>query len=213
MLQRIGGSGWIALTDRLPTFNEDFPELATHLLDHTDISLTPFMISSDDEPGASMEQASADIEILLGVETERLTLSEARHVQSAESGLFLLTGEDASAWVDALLTSNLGNALREALYSGALIFAVDAVASALGEWVLVGDLDEPRRGLEWLPGAMILPRFRDPAESETVRSWLAGHERLYALGLAGGGIVAFGPDGEFQLWGGDSPTVALGSGW
>lgn len=199
--------------NQTPTLNEEYSELANYLLEYTDISRSPVMISTSDPHDPSIVRVARDLEMLIGVETVHLSLSTAQQVQSAEVGLFLLSGDDAEGWIEALTLSNLGAALKDALMDGALIFAVDAAASALGSWAMVVGKDEPQRGANWLPGAMILPRLLDPAESETVRSWLRVHERVYALGLAGGGIVAFGPDGEFQLWGGDNPTVLLGSGW
>jgi hypothetical protein len=213
VLQRIGGSGWIVLMSQIPTLNEEYPELANYLLQYTDISRSPVMISSSDSHDPSVVGVARDLEMLIGVETVHLSLATARQVQSAEVGLFLLSGEDVERWIEALTQSNLGAALKDSLLDGSLIFAVDGAASALGSWAMVAGKDEPQRGSDWLPGAMILPRLLDPAESEAVRSWLTMHERVYALGLAGGGIVAFGPEGEFQLWGGDNPTVLLGSGW
>jgi hypothetical protein len=213
VLQRIAGSGWIVLSDKLPTFGEEFPELASLLLEHADLSLSPFFISSSDDESPALDRTSSDLEILLDVEVERLSLKEAQYAQTAQSGLFVLSGGDAVDWVNALATSNLGNALREALTDGSLILAADAAAAAMGTWVVEIGRDDPIQGLDWLPGALILPWLDDPIDSELVRSLLTNHEQLYAMGINGGRIVAYGPEGEFQLWGGSSPTVVLGSGW
>jgi hypothetical protein len=140
-------------------------------------------------------------------------LYEAQHAKVAQPGLFILTGGTATEWINALGTSQLGDALKDALNEGALIIAADGAAAALGSWVLERGDENAVEGLGWLPGAIVLPWLDDPARSDQVRALLALPEPLYAIGIAGGKLFAYGPEDRVELWGVSPPTLALGVGW
>lgn len=210
---RIGDEGWLVIADCLPGLSGDFAQLADRVIAHVDISYPPFLIYADDEDEAPGLPFVEDVEGILGIGIERVALPDAQNVQVAQPGLFILSGGVASDWINALGTSKLGDALQVALEEGALIFAAEGAAAALGTWVIERGDDIPTEGLGWLPGAIVLPWLDDPANSDRVRALLALSEPLYAIGIANGRLLAFGPRGQVEVWGVSPPTLALGAGW
>jgi hypothetical protein len=210
---RIGGQGWLAIADSLPPLGGDFAAFSERVISHVDISYSPFLIYADTEIEESIQPFIEDIEGLLGISIESLPLNEAQYAEVAQPGLFILTGGAASDWINALGTSQLGEALKHALAEGALIIAADGAAASLGSWVLERGAEGEIKGLGWLPGAIVLPWLDDPANSDRVRTILARSEPLYAIGIANGRMFAFGPDGRAELWGAAAPTLTLGVGW
>lgn len=210
---RIGDEGWLVIADQLPALGGDFATLSERVISHVDISYSPFIIYAGTEIDEATLLFVEDIEGLLGISVESLPLNEAQYAEVAQPGLYILTGGAASDWINALGTSKLGDALKSALDEGALVIAADGAAAALGSWVLERGGEGAMEGLEWLPGAIVLPWLDDPANSDRVRALLARSEPLYAIGIANGRMFAFGPEGKVELWGVAPPTLALGVGW
>lgn len=210
---RVGEQGWLVIADTLPALSGEFADLADRILAHVDISYSPFLIYADYDASEPEAPFVEDVEEILGISVERVAIHEAQHVKAAQPGLYILAGGVASDWINALGTSPLGDALKGALDEGALIITAGGAAAALGSWVLeLGD-DNAISGLNWLPGAIVLPWLSDPADSDRVRALLALPEQLYAIGIAEGRFFAFGPQGRAEVWGASPPTVALGAGW
>jgi hypothetical protein len=213
MFRRIEGDGWLVVADRLPSLEGEFAALGERVINHVDISYSPFCIFVEEEIEPSTSAFIDDIEVLLGVSVERLRLSEAQYVETAQPGLFILSGGTGPDWINVLGTSLFGEAMKKALLEGALIIAVNAAASVLGSWVLERGGQSAVEGLNWLPGAIVLPWLDDPANSDRVRSLLSLPDQLYALGIVDGKMFAFGPEGQVENWGNDAPTLVLGAGW
>ena len=203
----------MVIVDELPAFGGEFSFLADHLISHTNLSYSPIHITIKTEDGRDSAALIDDLELLLDVTVETVDLEDVRLVESAAPGLLILSGGDAKSWITALGLSPLGSALKQAIQDGALLFAADAAALALGSWAVESVAAEPIPGLEWLPGAIVLPWIDDPAEAESVRDLLEKQEAAYALGLAKGRLFAFGPHGQVEVWGGAKPIVVLGSDW
>jgi len=213
IFRRLPGDGWLVIVDELPEFGGEFSFLGDHLIRHSNLSYSPIHITINTENDPISSALIDDLEIILDVQVETVELADASLVESAGAGLFILSGGDATSWIDSLASSALGSAMKEAIRDGALLFAAGGAASALGSWA-VDDLSaQPIPGLDWLPGAIVLPWINDPAESNSVRELLAKREAAYALGLAKGRLFAFGPHGQVEVWGGAAPTVVLGSDW
>lgn len=213
LFQRIGEGGWLVIADRLPAFSGDFATLTERIVTHVDISLSPFLVHADSEVDDSVLPFVHDLEELMEVKVEVLNLGEAQFAEVAQPGLYVLVGGMASEWINALKTSRLGEALRSALDEGALIIAAGGVAEAMGTWAIGQGGEDAIEGLNWLPGAIVLPWLDDPATSRRVRKLLARSEPLYAIGIADGRLFALGPHGEVETWGVDHPTLTLGAGW
>ena len=201
------------LTDRIPSFEGEFSNLANSLLSHADLSYLPLCILADTTSDPSLPKFLTDLEVLLDVEIVVVTLAEIGDWDILNPGIVVLSGGKPEDWVTALGETHLGVLILQAFEDGLLLFTSDAAASGLGSWVLEDLGETPFPGLNWLVGSIVLTWTRDPAENKSVRTVLSKQEPLYAMGLEGGRIIAFGPEGEVQLWGADAPTIVLGSGW
>ncbi|NIM93932.1 MAG: hypothetical protein GTO18_09510 [Anaerolineales bacterium] len=211
LFKRPEGDGWLVLADKLPALQGEFANLADKLITHCDLSYLPICISAEEKP--SLTDLVHDLQSLLDLELQWITLDEAASIDAFDPGLVILTGGKSTTWVDGLITSDIGRGLLQSLQDGALVFVSDSAAAALGTWVVDQPEDEPFQGLGWLQGAIISHRLEDPAESPIILDLLSRSEPLFALGLAGGRIFALGPGEEVELWGIGSPTLVLGRGW
>jgi len=201
------------LADRIPSFEGEFSNLANSLLTHADLSYRPLCIVADRTGDSSLPIFLADLEVLMDVEIAVVTLEDVEDWDALSPGILILTGGRPEDWVTALGDTPLGSLILQTFTEGLLLFAVDSAASGLGSWVLEEMAETPFPGLNWLVGSLVLPWTVDPADYESVRSVLSRPEPLYAMGIAGGRIIALGPSGEVELWGVDAPTIVLGSGW
>ncbi len=94
-----------------------------------------------------------------------------------------------------------------------MIVAIGPAAAAIGTWTVPTSEDDIVPGLKWLPGALILPGEPAPADLDKVRTLLEDQPKAYALGLREASLVAFGPEGQIEVWGDAQPRLILGSGW
>jgi hypothetical protein len=170
-------------------------------------------ILADKTENPTLVRFLVDLEVLLGVEIIVVTLREIEDWDLIHPGIMILSGGKPEKWVTALGETHIGGMILEAFKEGLLLFVADAAASGLGSWVLSAADESPFLGLNWLVGSLVLPWIKDPAELESVRNLLSKPEPLYAMGLAGGRIIALGPNEEVQLWSTEAPTIVLGSGW
>ncbi|MGA2111919.1 MAG: hypothetical protein ABSG98_07190 [Anaerolineales bacterium] len=126
-------------------------------------------------------------------------LEEAALIVMADCG-------PAESLREALEESEASDMLLEALRSGCVILAEGAAAEVLGQFT---GSEELVPGLGWLPGAVVqahhLPDRPCPA--------LSRRSHLYRLGLVEESVLALGPGGAVELWGGPSPVVTFGTGW
>lgn len=107
---------------------------------------------------------------------------------------------------EALEDSGASDRLLGALRGGCVVVAQGVAAEVLGQFMGSEKLSP---GLGWLPGAVIqshyLPGRPCPA--------LSGRSHLYRLGLMEESVMALGPEGTVELWGGPSPVVTFGTSW
>lgn len=115
----------------------------------------------------------------------------------------LATAEEARS---ALLGAAI-EGIQAAYENGAIVLVEGQSAMAFGEW-LVRSNGELAAGLEWLTGAIVAPGVTNAAE------WaidvLTTEGLAYVVGIGAGTALAFGPDGELEVWGKGEVTVALG---
>jgi hypothetical protein len=182
-------------------------------LTHANLAYQPVCVLADPIPDPSLPRFLTDLEVLLDMENAVVTLEDSMDWDMLDPGILLLTGGRSEQWVSALGDTHFGVLILQALSDGLLLFVSDAAAAGLGSWVLDGMDETPFPGLNWLHGSVILPWTETPAENESIRAVLSRPEPLYAMGLAGGRMIALGPGGEVELWGMDAPTIVLGRGW
>jgi hypothetical protein len=213
VFQRPRGEGWLLLADQPPALGGEFSGLANSLLTHADLSYPPLCIVAGDAEDPDLASFINDIVTLLDVDVQLECLSDAVNRDSLDPGILILAGGNAGDWVAALDDTNLGVSVLQTLIEGLMLIVIDTAASSLGTWILQPEDNSPSFGLNWLIGALIVPWAGDPAEYDVIRDMLSHSDPLYAIGLAGGRLLALGPTGEVELWGTKPPTLVLGSGW
>jgi hypothetical protein len=213
LFQRPRGEGWLVLADQPPSLGSEYSDLADSLLAHADLSYQPLCIVGDDKNHLGLVDFMTDLQVLLGIDIVVERLVDAKNWDGIDPGIVILVGGEPQDWVEALGETHLGILILQGLSKGLLLMPIGAAAAALGSWILEESHVSPIHGLNWLVGSIILTWTAEPAEFEVVRSILASPEPLYAIGLAGGRIIALGPGGEVELWGAESPSIVLGSGW
>jgi hypothetical protein len=213
LFQRPRGEGWLVLADHPPSLGSEYANLADSLLVNADLSYQPLCIVGDEREVPMLANFIRDLQFLLGIEMAVERLEDAKDWDALDPGIVILAGGKAENWVDALGETHLGVLILQGFLNGLLLMPIGAAAAAIGSWVLEESHVSPRPGLNWLVGSIVLPWTAEPAEFENIRTILAGPDPLYAIGLAGGRMIAIGPGGEVELWGVDSPAIVLGSGW
>jgi len=158
-----------------------------------------------------------DIEALLEAPATVIRAQNVSELECEElyetAGLILLTGGQAQDWIRTFELSESCLKLGRLLEDCGLVLAAGPAASALGSWVFVDIEEKPVPGLGWLDRAVVLPKVQDPIAIPGVKELISQHERSYALGFPQGAILALGPKGEVEVWGGTPPIIALGRGW
>ena len=213
IFQHSSTSGWIVVVSEAPRLGGAFPHLPERLLEKMDISRPTVCLAAGDSLTPELNAFLEDVEALLGNPASLWQLMEEPPSEMASAGLMVLVGGVVEDWVSGLDNTLVGEVVLQCLGRGGVIFAIGDSAAALGTWFLPSGEDEIREGLNWLTGALVLPNEPEPAELDAVRGLLAGQPKAYALGLAGGSLVAFGPQGQTEVWGETQPRLILGGGW
>lgn len=113
------------------------------------------------------------------------------------------TAEDArSTLVGAAMEG-----IQAAYENGAIVLVEGQSAMAFGEWI-VRQNGELANGLEWLTAAIVAPAVTNAGA--WARDVLMTEGLAYVVGIGAGTALAFGPDGELEVWGKGEVTVALG---
>lgn len=213
LFQRPKGEGWLVLADQPPSLGGEYSALANALLMNADLSYQPLCILGDEGSHVGLAEFIMDLQVLLGVEMALEKLEDTKNWDTLDPGIVILAGGIAEDWLEALGETQLGVLILQGLLNGLLLMPIGSAAAALGSWVLEESYFSPVPGLNWLIGSVVLTWTAEPAEYEIVRSILTKPEPLYAIGLAGGRMIALGPGGEVELWGTEPPSIVLGSGW
>jgi hypothetical protein len=98
----------------------------------------------------------------------------------------------------------------QASYENGAIVLVEGQSAMVFGTFLVRDNGELGGGLEWLDGALVAPGVTNAAE--WAHAILRSEGLAYVVGIGAGTALAFGPDGELEVWGKGEVTVALGRG-
>lgn len=203
IFQRIQAPGWLVLAGSRPE-PEAAPAWVERLLAHSDTSRPVHWLETEREATEPSEFLN-EIEELASSPVEPVILDDPDW-----EGAGLLMVSDRTAPL-SLTASHIASRLLACLQSGALLAAFGAPALAFGEV-----LSEPSGtlvpGLAWLPGSILLAGPAPTLEDPPVRSWLRSDRRL-ALRLPPAAVLALGPEGELEVWGGEQPGVTFGPGW
>lgn len=209
--------GWIVISGPVPTFGSESPQLAERLIERVDLSRTSMCLLMGEMISEELHLFIDDVEALLDAPVVVIRAQNISELECEElyatAGLILLTGGQTQDWIRALELPESCLKIGRLLEDCGLVLATGPAASALGSWVFI-DIDEkPVPGLGWMDGAVVLPKVQDPITIPGVKEFISQHDLSYALGFPHGAILALGPKGEVEVWGGTPPIIALGRGW
>jgi hypothetical protein len=217
VFRRPHADGWLILAGEIPSLGGSTPELAEHLLRYVDLSWPPLFLTLDQEKRGQIAQFIEEMETLVGVAPRTIDLQSVPPTEYAQTsiaaGFLLLVGGDAAGWRAALDPNYPGLDGASLMSDGRVILAAASAAAALGSWMLNEQTLAVEPGLDWLPGAIILPGVMDPAEVTPVREQLQAARKAYAIGLPSSVLLALGPDNRIEVWSERSPVITLGAGW
>ena len=209
-------NGWIVISGSVPTFGSESPQLAEKLMEKVDLSRTLVCLLMGEMISHDLHAFIDDVEALIEAPATVIRAQVASELECEElyenAGLILLTGGQTQDWIRTFELPGSCLKVERLLQECGLVFATGSAATALGTWVFI-DEEKPIPGLGWLDGAVVLPNIQDPVEIPGVKELISQHEHLYALGFPQGAILALGPKGEVEVWGGTPPIIALGRGW
>jgi hypothetical protein len=213
LFQRGTDAGWVIVSSDIPRLGGPFSDLPENLLSKMDLSRPSVCVAAGEMLTPDLDGLLEDIETLLGVPVSLWRLEEEPPEEMAGAGLVILVGGIVEDWAAGLDHSIIGELVLQSLNRGGVILALGPAAGALGTWVFPTTEEEIVAGLNWLPGALILPGEPSPGDVDKVRQLLERQPKAYALGLSEASLVAFGPAGEIEVWGEAQPRLILGSGW
>lgn len=130
-------------------------------------------------------------------------------VRIGEAGVVVITAAGDPDAVRSALAGPAVQALDRAFQNGAVLLAEGAAAQALGGWLL-SDGVAPE-GFGWLENAII--ELGPPPVGGDALAVLDSHPVGLAVAVADDAAVAFGPDGQVELWGSRRVAVTLGAAW
>jgi hypothetical protein len=173
------------------------------LLPRMDLGRAVVWLAADPE-GTQPTKFLEDIEDLLGAPVDRQSPAE---VGWETAGLLLITDPSPVSMLPALR-----NRLLTCLEGDGIVMAVGQPATGFGGAIRSPLGGAPDEGLGWLPGSVVLPEGEELAE-DGWRRWLQSREKRFAIRLPADSMLALGPAGEVEAWGGAQPGVILGSAW
>lgn len=162
-------------------------------------------------PDGQAEQILADLQDLgapAGYLVDVVAESdEELRCRIGEAGVVVISAAGDPDDVRSLLVGPALDGVEQAFQNGAIILAEGAAAQAFGAWVLSeGTAPE---GFGWLEN-LVIDIGPPPAGGEAVRVLELNPEGV-ALALADDAAIAFGPDGQVDLWGSRRVAVMLGA--
>ncbi len=214
LFRRSGVHGWLILSGGIPSFGGEHAELASRLLGLLDLARPPLALYAEHKVSGALAEFLEEIELLLGVDFEHVSISEASRELVESAGLILLADAGPEAWVDAIAGGPGPDRFSpDWLIEGSVLLLVGSAAAAAGTWMYQESQDMLLEGLNWLPGSIILMEDVDPAATQLTERLLSEEAPVYALGLPEGAILAVGPGAEVEVWSGEAPRIILGKAW
>jgi hypothetical protein len=128
--------------------------------------------------------------------------------QLGEAGVIILGSGPRQDSLREALFGVAWQTIEEAFDRGATLYAEGLSASLMGAYGLEGQTLV--KGFNWLAQSIILPGYTLDAVTDLRRA-VQQHPDTYGLGLGEGAALAFGPNGEVEVWGDATAiTVSLG---
>jgi hypothetical protein len=121
------------------------------------------------------------------------------------AGLVFVTGAKSAREARANLIGAALEGMQTAYESGAVILVEGEAIAAFGTWMIDGEV---RDGLEWVDGAALVIGGE---QEDGVIQLLQATPAAVVVGIKPGSALAFGPDGQIEIWGEREIIVRLGS--
>ena len=204
MIERISGSGWLALLG-----GGEFSFGETEEADRAWLAKTPpgpvgFLPAASDSQDYGRHFATYLGEVF-GRQVETIPVYRRRDAlrgknaeRIAAAAAVYLGGGVTDHLLDALPGTPAEEALRGKLGSGGVVVAIAAAAQAAGR--AARSLLSPGTlldGLGWLPDAAVEPNF-DPGHDRRLRQLMKAPGVRRGLGIPAGSAVLLGPDGAVE---------------
>ena len=157
-----------------------------------------------DETLADLEDLGAPAGYLVDVIAEP---DEDIVVKIGEAGVVVISAAGDPDELRSALTGAAMQALDQAFQNGAVVLAEGAAAQAMGAWLLSDGFTSD--GFAWLEDAVI--ELGPPPVGGDALALLESHPEGLAMTMAEDAAVAFGPDGQVELWGSRRVAVTLGA--
>ena len=159
---------------------------------------------SADQHLSVLDDLGASTGYLLDVNTED---DQAIHAALDDAGLIILgDGPDISALRGGLAGVAI-ESIEAAYQEGATVLAIGVGAAILGSRYLNAQ-NEIKTGLSWLEQSFIVP---SGIPQTTISEHLKAEPNSYSLMIGSDSALAFGPDGEVEVWGARQIRVTFGS--
>lgn len=204
VFRRVQAEGWLVLAGSLPASDEASPWIES-LLTHAAPARPVLWLEAEAE-------AIEPSEFLNEVEEQVEAPVRVAHVDDPEwenAGLLMVS---EGVEVERLALPEVSGRLLACLQSGGTLAAFGSSTAVFGE-AFMADPGGPRQGLGWLAASIILPEPIPAADDPAIRAWLRSPEKRLALRLPRASVLALGPDGEVEVWGGAQPGLTLGPAW
>lgn len=204
------GYGWLVVSGGGDVLSEDVQNIEAAMLGRT-LSQGPLAyiwaasdLDAADRHMDALRELGARTGYLLDILTEE---DDIVYRQISEAGVIILGG---GPYVETLADAISGVVLRamdDAFQRGATIYAAGESAGVLGAYRVEAGAIRP--GIGWLSNALVKSGY-DPGHADELRGQVHDHPETYGLGLAPGAALAFGPQGEVEVWGNRQIVVSLG---
>ncbi|WP_119065286.1 Type 1 glutamine amidotransferase-like domain-containing protein [Aggregatilinea lenta] len=205
------GGGWLVVSGGGAVLSEDVQSIEARVLvlTHSQGPIAYIWAAGDidaaDAHMDSLQELGARTGYLVDILTEE---DDVLFRQLNEAGVIILGGGPRVDVLADALSGVVLRAIEDAFARGATVYAVGESAGMLAAYSVRDDTILP--GIGWLAGALALPGY-SADQADRLRDLVYAHPEAYGLGLAVGAAMAFGPQGEVEVWGNRQVTVSLGT--
>ncbi len=212
-ISHIGKDGWIAVASELFSVLTSASIITERLFDIIDISYAPLYISTTTEIDPDEGEFLGELTTFIGVPPnwmDAVSYSGEDLAESWRASNWIILGSGPSEnWIQILGGIAQYGGAEDLFSTDRLILAAGGAAAALGQYSLQPNQLDFETGLNWIPGALILPKCDAPGELPAVKDVLMREEGVYAIGLPETGMLAIGPHGMVEAWSRVPPVITL----
>ncbi len=213
-IRRLGTMGWLVLSGRPPEIGDRSPKLSEKILDLTDLSKTPVLMTFGEMHDRSYLDLFADLEILFSCTLQIIDLQtlpvEALRELWLDSSLKILGEGTVEEWYKILGVDLFKVRPEEILPDDSVLLAIDSAAAVMGSWVFQEENGSLLDALGWVMNGIILPGQPAPSHFDHIRDHISDHTESYAIGLPEYTLLALGPENQIEVWSDTPPIVFLG---